>query len=103
MVLDLAGLDAMSGVTIESLLGVVTPKRTRLLTDIAISNLRTCCLKIRASMTLVLSVRGNVRLVTHASEVVCEAVPHVFDRVNLAVLHPLVVLVPRVQPEREPV
>lgn len=103
MVLDLTILDAADGTTRELLVGVVTLESALLLAKIAIGNLNTGLLKIRGRVALVFSIGWDVCLVAQASEVVSKAMPHVLDRVDLAVFHPLVVLVSWIQPEGEPV
>ena len=103
MVLDLARLNAVGRVARKCLLGIISLEGTRLLTEIAISNLCTRGLKIRARVTSVSPVLWNVRLMAHACKIVCKTLPHVLDGVDFAVLHPLVVLIPRIQPEGEPV
>ena len=74
-----------------------------MLTDIAVVDLGSVVAEPGSRVTSQSSIIWNVHLVAEAGEVVGKVVPHVLDRVDLGVFHPVTVLIGRVYPEGEPV
>ena len=93
MVLDFAGSDARHGATGEFLVGVVAVKCAVLLAEVAVVYLDSGILEVSGCVALESPVARNVHLVTHASEVVSKALPHVLNGVDFDVLDPFVMLI----------
>ena len=99
----MAGAYSVNRATYELFVSEVTGEGARGCTVIAVTNLHACILQIRGGVTFVFPTRWNMRLMSQPRKIVSKTLPHILYRVDLNILDPVIILVLRIQPKREPV